>query len=1080
MRDETSTADHAKSEPDAGTGIDTSAAAAPPGTVLPLNAISALDPGLAGVIAGSSVDIVNNLTQGTLLQILPGVSPGPRARTYELAQLPDTGSGNIALPEIVGVAGKGTITAVNDQGVPVQSGATGLAFTGAAYASSSTPISTAIYIGGGWAMSFTYRVPSGAKNSGKYWVSIGQRMGSADYGIGVSETVTGGLLAVIEDPRQTPVHVQSATVGRDAQHTARLSWNAATQLAQWFIDGAASGPAVSLPWVPQIGGGQILLCSNFVNSPLVTPTGALYRFVFEAAPADQNNSYLPVGPSTTLSAADAQGLCVDTGGIFIAVPNAGDVSFSYQTAQGSAYQDVGVEFGGYVTPTETLTSYVSGEMPYCPISQGQADANASVLVLTAPFRGKLATPLSTQFYGPGTLSGVNAEGIPSQNFLQFLPIAGGTALGQNVNGSTTRGSTDLVRTQQNSAVRVTSIVEMNRPPKLNGGGEAWGHADDVWVPIAALSYQYNPSAFLFPTLDKETPLVTVTGLPAPGEGTVRVLRTGTDLKIGDKVSFASIKQLGWSKPGVASVGAACALTVSVSVPGAATASETYALKITDAGRPAGLAWWEQADVLYSDGQARIRWASRGGDWSGVDGLWGAVPFVTSPALSKAQTLTLDVTQMVQAGGTAMFVANMGTTSILVTPGFYPTNPAIEPVLRVTGGASAGTYKVTRCAAIVDSDSTGWKATNSVAANVRRGQPLLIAFDGAGTIAGLASASKIELLLNVVTVFGGAGTLQLFRPAPQPPRPGPRMSVGPTPTAQRADLIAKVDTEADWTAMLTNADPRNRSGSGQPKNYTLANGCYYGGIPTGQNAGLSLLKAFWKGDGTGYPLVRMGRMVGWHINYQPADGAIASGLFVSGKSPGILATGSGSFTNLTSGFGGRIVDGLGGYTVRSERGVAAVQARASTSPMANYLAFGDYNYFISGNTNGETTNAINPVPRMAWVWIETVVSTNSVNADGTWANDGVFELYVNGRKQCESRRLEWRVAGNPWLWDGIWFDEYNGGTTTALVDRLWPFVVGPTYVVSTNTPIAPPPGWNVPFVTAAGVPDTVPLAYSPDF
>ncbi len=149
-------------------------------------------------------------------------------------------------------------------------------------------------------------------------------------------------------------------------------------------------------------------------------------------------------------------------------------------------------------------------------------------------------------------------------------------------------------------------------------------------------------------------------------------------------------------------------------------------------------------------------------------------------------------------------------------------------------------------------------------------------------------------------------------------------------------------------------------------------------------------------------------------------------------------------------------------------------------MANYLAFGDYNYFISGNTNGETTNAINPVPRMAWVWIETVVSTNSVNADGTWANDGVFELYVNGRKQCESRRLEWRVAGNPWLWDGIWFDEYNGGTTTALVDRLWPFVVGPTYVVSTNTPIAPPPGWNVPFVTAAGVPDTVPLAYSPDF
>lgn len=49
-----------------------------------------------------------------------------------------------------------------------------------------------------------------------------------------------------------------------------------------------------------------------------------------------------------------------------------------------------------------------------------------------------------------------------------------------------------------------------------------------------------------------------------------------------------------------------------------------------------------------------------------------------------------------------------------------------------------------------------------------------------------------------------------------------------------------------------------------------------------------------------------------------------------------------------------------------------------------------------------------------------------------------------------------------------------------MDRLWPFVVGPTYVLASADPIAPPPGWNVPFVTAAGAPDSVPLAYSPDF
>lgn len=1030
MRDESLGASRSTITPETGCPVDNrSDAAAPvplvspaPTVTLPLNAISALNPSLPGLMPNSSVDVINNLTQGTLLQVLPGVTPGPQTRTYDLSALPDAGGGNIALPLIVGVPGMGTIAAVDDNGAPVSSGGTGFSFTGGAYASSLTPISTAIYIASGWAFSFTYRVPSVAKNGGKYWVAIGQRQ-VTNYGISVSETSSGALLAMIEDPRQTAVKVQSANVGRDAQHTARLAWNAAAQLVQWFVDGVASGPAVPLSWVPQIGGGQIQLCSNLVSTPTVTPMGALYRFVFEATPADRQNSYIPVGPSATLSAADAQALCIDTGGIFRAAAAAGDVSFSYQTAGGPASQDVTLGYGGYVQPAETLTSYVSADIPYCPINQGSADPNGSVLVLTAPYRGEIQTPYSTQLFGPGALAQLNADGAPPQNFLQYQPVAGGIAPGQNVNGSMQRGATDLVRTQQNTTVRVTNLIEMNRPPRLNGGGEAWGHANDAWVPIAALQYGYNTATFQFPTIDQETPVVTVTGLPGPGEGTIRVLRTGVDLKIGDTVPFAVIKQLGWYKPGVASVSAACALSLSIVAPGAPAASESYALKITDAGRPAGLGWWEQANVLYADQQARIRWASRGGDWAGADGPWGAVPFVTSPTVTKPMTLTLDVTQMVQGGGTEFFVATASASAtISVTPGFYTPNSTLEPMLRVTGGTRAGTYRVTRCAPISDADASPWKATNTSAQGVRRGQPLLIAFDGAGTSGDLATASKIELTLNVVSATSGGGTLQLFRPAAQPPRPGARVSVTATPTAQRADLIAKVDTDAEWNAMINSVDSRNRAGVAHPMNYTIANGCYYGGIPIGKNGGLSLFKGFWKADGTGYPLVRIGRMVGWHQNYQPADASIASGLIVSGKSPGIVATGRGSLANLTSGFGGRTIDGLGGYTVRSERGVGSGIARTSSSPMANYLAFGDYNYFISGDTNGLSTFAINPVPRMTWVWIETVLSANTVNPDGTWANDGVFELYVNGRKQCESRRLEWRVGGNSWLWDAIWFDE----------------------------------------------------------
>ena len=1049
---------------------------APGPVTVPLNAVTPIAPTLDGLV-GDSVDVINNLTQGALLRIVPGVPPGPRTRTFELGALPDAGAGNLALPALGGVPGTGTITAVDDTGAAAASGATGLSFAGGAYAASLDPISPTLYLGGGWALSFAYRVPTGAKNSSKCWVSVGKR-GASNYGITVSETGSGQLSAAIEDPRQTPVRVVSAAVGRDAIHSARLAWNAATKQAQWTIDGVASGAAVALGFVPEIGNGAVLLGVNIARATSTNPAGAIYRVAFEANAADQANSYFPVGPSTTLSAADARGLRVDTGGILSPLAAAGNVTLSYATASGQATQDFAFAFAGYVTPTETLTSYVAAEMPYAPIDLGSADPNGSVLVLTPPARGKIRTGLSTDYYGLGALAPVIGDGIPLRDFLHYNPSASGTGAGSNPGGSLPRAASDLVRTQQAQSVRVTNIVEMNRAPRLNGGGEAWGHADDAWVPIHALWFGYDDAALLYPTIDGETPVVTVAAIPGGGEGSIRVLRIGPDLRVGDTVAYADVKRLGWFKPGVPSVSAGCALRLTIAAPGAPTGSETYPLKITDAPRAATLTWWDQADILYTDRHTRIRWANRGGDWAGTDGAWGNVPFATAPAVSKAAVLTIDVTAMVKANGAEFFLIPQGTGTLSVTPGFYPSDTSKEPMLRVTGGARAGSYRATRCAGLADSDSTPWKLTSTSAFPCKRTQPLLIAYDGLGS---LADATRIELILNVTAASGGGGAVQVYRPTAQPPRPGSRISVGPTPTLQRTDLIAKVDSNDDWYAMLNGADARSQAGVGQPTNFTIANGCYYGGIPMGSNGGISLFRAFFKADGTGYSTVRLGRMMGWHINYQPGDANLTSGIGVSGKSPGLLATGSGTLSNLTAGYGGRTVSGYSGYTCRMQRGSAlAPTTHGSTSPLAQYMAFGDYDYFISGNTNGETTNSINPIPRMAWAWIESVHSTNSVFPDGTWANDGVFELYVNGRKQCESRRLEYRIAGNAWLWDAIWFDEYNGGTSANLVDRLWPFVIGPTYAVASTDPIAPPPGWNVPFVTAAGVPDSVPLAYKPDW
>ena len=250
-----------------------------------------------------------------------------------------------------------------------------------------------------------------------------------------------------------------------------------------------------------------------------------------------------------------------------------------------------------------------------------------------------------------------------------------------------------------------------------------------------------------------------------------------------------------------------------------------------------------------------------------------MPFATAPAVSKAAVLTIDVTAMVKANGAEFFLMPQGAGTLSIVPGFYTPDAGKEPLLRVTGGAQAGSYRATRSAGLVDADPTAWKLTNTAAFACKRTQPLLLAFDGSGN---LADAARIELVVNVASASGGGGALQVYRPAAQPPRPGPRVSVGATPTLQRADLIAKVDTNEDWYAMLNSADARNQSGSGQPTNATIANGCYYGGIPTGANAGISLFKGFFKVDGTGYPTVRLGRMIGWHINYQPGDANLTFG------------------------------------------------------------------------------------------------------------------------------------------------------------------------------------------------------------
>lgn len=1026
-------------------------------------------------MVGDSVDVINDLTIGSLEKLVPGVPPAVQARAFELAALPDAGAGTLALPALEAKPGAGSIALVDDGGVVASPpAATGVRLTGGAWLQSIDPIATGLLLDGGYAVTLTIRVPTGASNNGRNWLSIGRRFDGNDYGITITELSSGALVAALVDPRQARLKVTSAPLPRNALVAMRFEWDPFNERAQWFMNGVASGAPTTVPWVPEILSGRVLVGNNLSANTTTSATGTIHAVGLEVGQIDLSDSWQPLGSVETLTRDEAASLRIATAEILSPVAAAGRVSARFGTASGEGGEDVTVAIGGYGPLFQSLTVYTAAEMPFTPVALGRMRYDRSALLLTPPSRGKIQTRTSSEFYSLGASVPLAPAGIPVRTTFLFQPQAGGTSSGSNPAGSTPRAYVDTVRLQQEGnggPVTEVSLVDMNRAPKLNGGGEAWGHADDQWVPIHALWNDYS-AALLFPTIKGETPVVVVDAVPGPGEGAIRILRTGPDLRVGDAVPFASVPRLGWWKPGVSAVSAGAKLRLRLSAPGSPVGTEDYALRITDAARPAAFARWEQATVNYADEYTRLRWANRGGDWAGTDGQWGAVPYASASGVSSARTVTLDVTQMVKAFGAEVFLMTTGAGGVTLAPPNYTPDPTREPVLTVTGGDRAGSYRAVRQGVLGSSDTTAWRVSYNSAFSLRGGSAMILGFDGAGTAAALAGASKIELTVVVTAVTSGGGPLQVFRPASLPPRPGPRVVASATPAAARSDLIFKVDTNAEWAALFN---------SGPPGFLTIANNCCYGTIPTGQNSGLGVTAGYFKPGGEGgYPVIRVGRMCGWHINYQPSDANRGDTPGLSGKFTGPFATLDEDLSATEAGRGGLAISGYSGYTCRSQRGAPSVQTHVSSSPLHPFMAIGDYDYYMSGNTNGESTYGINPVPRMRWLWIETVHAVNTTTPDGRWANDGVFELYVNGRKQCESRRLEYRVGGNKALWDAIWFTEYNGGTSANIVDRPWPFVQGPTYVMAGAEPIAPPAGWNVPFVDAAGRPDGVPLAYAPDF
>lgn len=1044
-----------------------------------LNARTPLGVDLSAM-TGETVDVINALSAGALAYRLPGVPPGPQARAFELAALPDAGSGPLALAPLEGIARAGAVTPVNDLGQPAAPGAaTGLAFSGGAFAQSQAPLPRQLAWSGGWAIALTLRLGAAQGGGTRVWAAMGQLLEGNRLGVTISELSSGALRAVVEGFGQPSVTVTSAPLPRQALVEARLAWDAATGLLQWRVGGAPSGAAASLAFVPEFGGGRLYLGTNLSLATAVNPTGSVHRVSVEATNADQLDSWVPVGSAATLARAEAAELAIETFGILDPVADAGQVSLRFATASGEAGPDLAVAFAGYANVVEQLERWTAAEAPFAPVDLGGTRADRPALLLTAPARGKIETGNSRDYFERGALIPIRQDGLPvARAYISHQPRAGGTNAGQNPAGATPRGFVDSIRIEQDGRVREVTLREMNRPPRMNGGGEAWGAPEDEWVPIHALWDQYAKNNLIFPTIIGESPAVTVLEVPGPGEGFVRVGRTGANLVPGATIAWADLRRLGWWKPGVSAVSAGCRLRLRAQAPGGPDAVEDYRLTITDAPRSAAPALWDQATINFADEATRLRWASRGGDWEGADGPWGVVPFAQGAAITAAGTTSIDVTAMVKAGGPELFLMLSSTGAVTVVPPAMPARPAETPLLRVTGGARAGEYRATRWGLLSDSDSTGWRLAPSAPFAIRRAQPLLLAFDGAGDAAALADASAIELVLTVTSISGGGGAVQCFRPSPRPPRPGARVSVDPTPAAARADLIVKVDSDAEWQAMIANADARNARGAGHPSEAVVAHGCIYSAILPGRNAGLNLLRGFWRAGGGGYERVRFARMVGWHDNYLPMDANRAS-LPFSGKSPGIIATLDEAIPGIEVGRGGNSVTGFSGWTCRMQHGAVTQRSHANGSALARWLPFGSYDYSMHGDTNGLQTYGVAPLPRMRWLWIETVHAVNSLNPDGSWANDGVFELWVNGRKYAERRRIEYRAGGNGALWDAIWFDEYNGGQDESRVDRPWPFVVGPSYVVAGDAPVAPPAGWAAPFVDASGLPGA-PLAYSPDF
>lgn len=1035
-----------------------------------IHARTPLDLATPGIV-GDSVDIINNLTTGALVRKLAGVAPGPQGRVYELNAVPDFGTGSLALPRLERVGTRGTVAFVDDSGAAATGGAiTGLSVTNGAYLKTSQPLPPSLDLGVGWTLRFSFRTPAGANNSSRYWVSIGRRDSEGTYGIQAGESSSGQLSATIQDPRFGIITVRSNVAPRNRVVDARLTWDPTTRQAQWFVDGVASGVPVAVTFKPDVATGHMLIGTNIGESTSGNPTGSIHRAQLELANVGVTDSYVGVPAVATLTAAEAATLTVDTLNFFASVPNAGTISARYTATDGTGGTDLTVSIDGYRNVVERLPRFVSAPSSWSSVELGTSFSGESQLVLTPPALGSLRGPSGSSYRTAGTMVGVEEDS--GRPLIRIDPTGSG-----NPAGPITRGWTGIMRLQQRGSIREFPLTELNNAPMLNGGGEAWGHADDPWVPIHSLWYGYVDADYLYPTLPGETPTVTVTAVPGPGEGSIRVLRTGTDLRVGDTVPFTSVRRLGWAKAGVTTVSPTCRLGLRVSAPGAPDGNETYSLMITDAPRPAAFRYWGFPTVNFSDQTTLTRWANRGGDWTGADGLYGATPYVQTASLSGAQVSTIDVTAMVKVFGPEFYIILTSSGSVNMSPPSNPSNPAAEPVLRVTGGARAGDYRATRWGTLGDSDSTSWRRTYSSSFPIRRTIPTLLAFDGAGLGQTFPDATRVELVLTITGSSGGGGALQLFRPTPQPPRPGPRIAVSSTPIRSRSDFLVGVDRDEDWLRMINSASVREQQG-GNPTNYTIANNCYYGAIPTGRLTGMGLFRGFWREDGSGYPVVRMGRMVGWHINYQPADTS-ANHPGVSGKTAGMIATGKAQLDGVDVGRGGLSVTGLGGYTCRGQRGKGTDGLHRSGSPLHPFMAVGDYNYYINGTTNGRANLGVAPIQRMQWHWIETVHATNTVFPDGRWLRDGVFELYVNGRKYCEYYGLEYRIAGNPWLWDAIWFDEYNGGVDTYAADRPWPFVVGPTYVVTGRQPIAPPADWNVPFVTADGRPDSTPLRYMPD-